>query len=70
NVFYNLSSRVNDTLKVYEPSTGQFVNQLFQGNFRTILLGKESYYYIKDGWYEVQRDHYIDRLASHSISSR
>lgn len=70
NVFYNLRSRVYDTLKVYEPNTGQFVKQLIQGNFPTILLGKESYYYIKDGWYEVQRDHNINRLASHSISSR
>jgi hypothetical protein len=70
NVFYNLKSRVYDTLKVLEPNTGPFVKQLIQGNFPTILLGEESYYYIKDGWYEVQRDHNIVRLASHSTSSR
>jgi len=70
NLFYNLKSRVYDTLKVYQPYTGQFVKQPIQGTFPTILLGEESYYYIKDGWYEVQRDHYINRLASHSTSSR
>jgi hypothetical protein len=69
-VFYSFKSTVDDTLKVYQPNTGQFVRQLIQGNFPTILLGKESYYYIKDGWYEVQRDHYLNRLGSHSISSR
>jgi hypothetical protein len=60
NVFYNIKEDIYDSFVM--TSTGKKVKQKIEGNFPVIMLGKETYYYINDRWYQIGKSNEINEF--------
>jgi hypothetical protein len=57
NVFYNIKENINDNFVM--TSIGKKVKQKIGGSFPVIILGKESYYYLNNKWYQFGKSNEI-----------
>jgi len=67
NVFYSIKDDLYGSYKVYLPGRKKKAKQKIRGNFPVIILGKETYYFIKDSWYSIGRDNELSGYTSRNI---
>jgi hypothetical protein len=65
NVFYSVKEDIYDSFTIY-PKTGKNHKEKLRGNYPVIILGKEVYYYVKGGWYNLGNDNELDRFTTHT----
>ncbi len=66
NVFYSIKGNLYGTFKVYDPKTEKETQQQIRGNYPVIILGKNNYYFIKDGWYALGDSNSLQKYTSRS----
>ncbi|SDT65937.1 hypothetical protein SAMN05216490_4666 [Mucilaginibacter mallensis] len=65
NVFYSIKEDIYDSFAVY-PTTQKNYKEKLKGNYPVIILGKETYYYIKGGWYNLGRNNELSGFTTHT----
>jgi hypothetical protein len=53
NVFFSVKENIYDNFTVLSLKGGKKHKEQIRGNLPVIILGKETYYFIKNGWYEL-----------------
>jgi hypothetical protein len=66
NVFYSLKKSIYQTMTIYDVKTNQEHKQEVRGNFPEIILGDETYYFIKNGWYEMGTNNELYNFTSNT----
>ena len=61
NVFYSIKENLYGTFKVYDAKIEKDIQQQFRGNYPVIILGKNNYYFIKDGWYALGDNNSLEK---------
>ena len=64
NVFYSVKDGLYGTFKLYHNGRHNKTKQNIRGDFPVIILGKEFYYFIKDGWYTRGQNDQLDGYTS------
>ena len=64
NVFYCVKDDLYGMFKLYHNGRKKRAKQKLQGDFPVIILGKEFYYFIKDGWYTRGQNDQLDGFTS------
>jgi len=64
NVFYSLKKSIYKTMMIYDTKTNKEHKQQINGNFSEIILGDETYYFIKDGWYQMGTNNELYNFTS------
>lgn len=64
NVFYSLKKSIYQTMTIYDIKTNKEQKQEIRGNFPEIILGDETYYFIKDGWYQMGTNNELYNFTS------
>ncbi|MEO6851147.1 MAG: hypothetical protein ABI203_06125, partial [Mucilaginibacter sp.] len=64
NVFYSIKEDLYGSFKISHSGRHKRTKQKIRGNFPVIILEKEIYYFIKDGWYELGRNNELDGYTS------
>jgi len=64
NVFYNLKKSIYQNMTIYDIKTNKEHKQEIRGNFPEIILGDETYYFIKDGWYQMEKNNELYNFTS------
>ena len=64
NVFYSSKRSIYKTMMIYDTKTDKEHKQQINGNFPEIILGDQTYYFIKDGWYEMGTNNELYNFTS------
>jgi hypothetical protein len=64
NVFYSIKGNLYGTFNMYDPKTEKETQQQVRGNYPVIILGKNNYYFIKDGWYALGDNNSLQKYTS------
>jgi len=64
NVFYSLKNSIYQIMTIYDIKTNKEQKQEIRGNFPEIILGDETYYFIKDGWYQMGENNELYNFTS------
>jgi hypothetical protein len=51
-------------MTIYDIKTNKEQKQEIRGNFPEIILGDETYYFIKDGWYQMGENNELYNFTS------
>ncbi len=62
NVFYSVKKDVEN--QVIKPNRDEPVKQKARGNFPVLILGKESYYFINNRWYQQKYSNEMDEVLN------
>jgi len=65
NIFYSVKEDIYDNFTIY-PTTQKNYKEKLKGNYPVIILGKETYYYIKGGWYSLGRNNALSGFTTHT----
>jgi hypothetical protein len=52
-VFYSLKKKIDRTVVIYDIKTSKEHKEDIRGDFPEIILGDETCYFIKNGWYQM-----------------